>query len=190
MIGMEAGQSAFGDVYAWFKNLLAWPLVHLAQDIIADSFIKAVTDKIMPELNKQASIMPVHEDDELSVDWFNGRGTPNANAFLKSAITGLDLGSDAIKLFHLLAEATCFGAKAIAECFTNQNIPVKGLIGIGGVAKKSHFIMQMMADVMNMPIKINKSEQRSALGAAMFAATAAGIYERIEDATECHGARL
>ncbi len=187
MIGMEAGQSAFGDVYAWFKNLIAWPFENIARGVIEEDVIRSVTDKIIPELNKQAAATPLHEDDEISMDWFNGRRTPNANAYLKSTITGLDLGSDAVKLFRSLAEATCFGAKAIVECFINQNIPVKGLIGIGGVAKKSPFIMQMMADVMNMPIKINKSEQTCALGAAMFAATVAGIYNKVEDAMKAMG---
>ena len=186
MIGMEAGQSAFGDVYAWFKNLLSWPL-HLATDVLDESTIKSITDKIIPALSQQASMMPLHEHNELSLDWFNGRRTPNANALLTSTVTGLDLGSDAIKIFYSLAEATCFGAKAIVECFTNQNIPVKGLIGIGGVAKKSPFIMQMMADVMNMPIKINKSEQTCALGAAMFAATVAGVNSKVEDAMQAMG---
>lgn len=184
MIGMEAGQSAFGDVYAWFKNLIAWPLENIARGAVDEETIKSITDKIIPQLNKQAAATPLHEQDEISMDWFNGRRTPNANAYLKSAITGLDLGSDAVKIFRSLAEATCFGAKAIVECFINQNIPVKGLIGIGGVAKKSPFIMQMMADVMNMPIKINKSEQTCALGAAMFAATVAGIYNKVEDAMQ------
>lgn len=187
MIGMEAGQSAFGDVYAWFKNLVAWPLENIARGLIDEDAIRSITDKIIPELNKQAAATPFHEQDELSMDWFNGRRTPNANAYLKSTITGLDLGSDAVKIFRSLAEATCFGAKAIVECFINQNIPVKGLIGIGGVAKKSPFIMQMMADVMNMPIKINKSEQTCALGAAMFAATVAGIYDKVEDAMQAMG---
>ncbi|MGN6354210.1 MAG: ribulokinase [Parafilimonas sp.] len=186
MIGMEAGQSAFGDVYAWFKNLLSWPL-HLATDVLDENTIKSITDKIIPALSKQASMVPLHESNELSLDWFNGRRTPNANALLTSTITGLDLGSDAVKIFHSLAEATCFGAKAIVECFINQNIPVKGLIGIGGVAKKSPFIMQMMADVMNTPIKINKSEQTCALGAAMFAATVAGVYSKVEDAMQAMG---
>jgi L-ribulokinase len=186
-IGMEAGQSAFGDVYAWFKNLIAWPLENIARGAVDEEIIKSITDKIIPELNKQAAATPLHEQDEISMDWFNGRRTPDANAYLKSAITGLDLGSDAVKIFRSLAEATCFGAKAIVECFINQNIPVKGLIGIGGVAKKSPFIMQMMADVMNMPIKINKSEQTCALGAAMFAATAAGIYNKVEDAMQAMG---
>jgi len=84
-------------------------------------------------------------------------------------------------------EATCFGAKAIVNRFVEQGIAVKGLIGMGGVAKKSPSIMQTMADVMNMPIKIHKSEQTCAAGAAMFAATAAGVYSKVEDAMAAMG---
>lgn len=187
MIGMEAGQSAFGDVYAWFKNIVSWPLIHFSENILDEKTISSITNKIIPALSQQAATLSLQDDDELSIDWFNGRRTPDANASLKGAITGLDLGSDAVKIFRALAEATCFGAKAIVECFTSQYIPVKGLIGIGGVAKKSPFIMQLMADVMEMPIKINKSEQTCALGAAMFAATVAGIYQKVEDAMQAMG---
>jgi L-ribulokinase len=84
-------------------------------------------------------------------------------------------------------EATCFGAKAIVDRFNKEGIPVKGLIGLGGVAKKSPYIMQMMANVMNMPIRIHKSEQTCAVGAAMFAATAAGVFPKVEDAMEAMG---
>ena len=121
------------------------------------------------------------EHSELAVDWFNGRRTPDTNQLLTASITGLDLGSDAVRMFRAVVESTCFGAKAIVERFIEQGILVKGLIGLGGVAKKSPFIMQMMADVMNMPIKIHKSEQTCALGAAMFAATVAGVYEKVEE---------
>ncbi|MFX6949815.1 FGGY-family carbohydrate kinase, partial [Acinetobacter baumannii] len=82
----------------------------------------------------------------------NGRRTPDANQLLKGAFAGLNLGTDAPRMFRALVEATCFGAKNIVDCFVEQDVPVKGLIGLGGVAKKSPFIMQMMADVMNMPI--------------------------------------
>lgn len=182
MIGMEAGQSAFGDVYAWFKQLLTWPLRHLS-----DSDNAVATDKILSELNKQAAQIPVKENMELGIDWFNGRRTPDANPFVGGAIMNLNLGTDAPAVFRSLVESTCFGAKAIVDRFLNEGVPIKGLIGIGGVAKKSPFIMQMMADVMNMPIRINKSEQTCALGAAMFAATAAGCFERVEDAMEAMG---
>jgi L-ribulokinase len=188
MMGMEAGQSAFGDVYAWFKNLLAWPLKNIAlQSPLPEKFIDEIVEKIVPELSKQASQLLFDENSELSTDWFNGRRTPDANPFLKATISGLNLGSDAPKIFRSLVEATCFGAKAIVDRFTEQGIPVKGLIGIGGVARKSSFIMQMMADVLDKPIKINKSEQTGALGAAMFAATTAGIYEKVEEAMKQMG---
>lgn len=188
MIGMEAGQSAFGDVYAWFKNLLTWPLKKIpGQDASLDQMIDAIQDRIIPELSQAAALIEVDGQNELSVDWFNGRRTPDANASVKACITGLSLGSDAPSIFRSLAEATCFGSKAIVDRFAEQNIPVKGLIGIGGIARKSPFIMQMLADVLNRPIKINRSEQTSALGAAMFAATVAGIYDKVEDSMMAMG---
>jgi L-ribulokinase len=193
MIGMEAGQSAFGDAYAWFKNVLSWPLKNLlTSSTILDAdtiqrLIDETTDKIIPELSKQAALLPNDEDAPLAIDWLNGRRTPDANQELKGAIAGLDFGSNAPAIFKAIVEATCFGAKAIVDRFNEQGIPIKGLIGMGGVAKKSPFIMQMMADVMNMPIRIHKSDQTCALGAAMFAATAAGIYNKVEDAMHAMG---
>ncbi|MBI3717702.1 MAG: ribulokinase [Sphingobacteriales bacterium] len=193
MIGLEAGQSAFGDAYAWYKRLISWPLQNilskssLIDEAAKNQLIKETEDAIIPELSKLASQITVDENSELAVDWFNGRRTPDANQLLTASITGLDLGSDAVRLFRAVVESTCFGAKAIVERFNEQGIPVKGLIGLGGVAKKSPFIMQMMADVMNMPIRIHKSEQTCALGAAMFAATAAGVYSKVEQAMKAMG---
>lgn len=188
MMGMEAGQSAFGDAYAWFKNILMWPLQKLlttsaiVDNDTATKLIEETTNNIIAELSKEANLIPLEENNELALDWLNGRRTPDANQLLKGAISGLNLGTDAPRIFRAIAEATCFGAKAIVDRFNEQGLPVKGLIGIGGVAKKSPFIMQMMADVMDMPIRIHKSEQTCALGAAMFAATAAGIYSKVEEA--------
>lgn len=184
MIGMEAGQSAFGDVYAWFKQLLSWPLKNILanMDGLQDDMLERTMNEIIPQLGRMAAEIPVDEQLELSTDWFNGRRTPDANALVKAAITGLHLGTGAPSVFRSLVESTCFGAKAITERFVEQSIPINGLIGIGGVARKSPFIMQMLADVINMPIKINRSEQTSALGAAMFAATIAGEYENVQDA--------
>ena len=193
MMGMEAGQSAFGDAYAWFRNILAWPLQKLLpKSAIIDGdtaakLIEEATNNIIGELSKQANLIPLDETNELALDWLNGRRTPDTNQLLKGAIAGLNLGTDAPRIFRAIAEATCFGAKAIVDRFNEQGVPVKGLIGIGGVAKKSPFIMQMMADVMDMPIRIHKSEQTCALGAAMFAATAAGIFTKVEDAMQAMG---
>jgi L-ribulokinase len=85
-------------------------------------------------------------------------------------------------MFRALVEATCFGAKKIADRFNEEGIQIKGLIGLGGVAKKSPFIMQTMADVMDMAVRVHKSEQTCAAGAAMFAAVAAGIHPNVTDA--------
>jgi L-ribulokinase len=193
MIGLEAGQSAFGDTYAWFKNMLAWPVKNLLESStvinaeIASKLREEMLDKVIPELTKQALAIPLREEDELAIDWLNGRRTPDASQLLKGAMTGLNLGSDAPRLFKAWVEATCFGAKAIVDRFNSEGVPVKGLIGLGGVARKSPYIMQVMADVMNMPLRIHKSEQTCALGAAMFGATAAGLYTKVEDAMNVMG---
>ena len=193
MIGLEAGQSAFGDAYAWFKNILAWPIQKiLSQSAIGNAdttrnTIAGIEEKIISELTIQAEQLQPDTDSELAVDWLNGRRTPGANQLLKGGFTGLSLATDAPRMFRALVEATCFGAKKIVDCFIEQGVPVRGLIGLGGVARKSPFIMQMMADTMNMPIRIHRSEQTCAAGAAMFAATAAGIYPKVENAMVAMG---
>jgi len=193
MAGLEAGQSAFGDVYAWFKNLISWPLNHLLtqSDLIDEATALALKEelesKIIANLSQQAEALGDGDYAELAIDWLNGRRTPDANQELKGAITGLGLGTDAPRFFRALAAATCFGAKAIVDRFKEQGVPVKGIIGIGGVAKKSPYIMQMMADVLEMPIRIHRFEHTCALGAAMFAAVASGIYPTIEDAMAAMG---
>jgi L-ribulokinase len=197
MMGLEAGQSAFGDAYAWMRNLLAWPLQHVLPLSATDSqkgglnrdLRDRIIDNMIPELSSQAAALSFDEHDlnELGLDWFNGRRTPDANQLLKGALIGLNLGTDAPRLFRAIVESTCFGARAIVDRFILEGVQVKGLIGLGGVARKSPFIMQMMADVMDMPIRIHSSEQTCALGAAMFAATAAGIYPKVERAMAAMG---
>lgn len=184
MIGLEAGQSAFGDTYAWFKQVLSWPIELL--NLPADQKEKLL-DQIIPKLTQQAQALPFNEENEVAIDWLNGRRTPDANQELKAALAGLNLASSAPSIYRTLVESTCFGAKAIVDRFNNEGVPVKGLIGLGGVARKSPYIMQMMADVMKMPIRIHKSDQTCAAGAAMFAATAAGIYPKVEEAMQAMG---
>jgi L-ribulokinase len=183
MMGLEAGQSAFGDAYAWFRDLLLWPFRHISQARQDET----IFERLIPDLSRHAAELPLDENDEYAIDWLNGRRTPDANQLLTGALTGLNLGTSAPQLFRAIVESTCFGAKAIVDRFNDEGVPVHGLIGLGGVARKSPFIMQMMADVMNMPIRIHRSEQTCALGAAMFAATAAGIYPNVEAAMTAMG---
>jgi L-ribulokinase len=172
MLGMEAGQSAFGDVYAWFQQLLAFPLQHL----LPAEEVERLAQQIIPVLSEKAAEIPVSANDPVALDWLNGRRTPDANHTLKGGLMGLHLGTDAPRIFKALVEATAFGARTIVARFRTEGIPIHEVIGIGGVSKKSPFVMQTLANVLNMPIKIAASEQACALGAAICAATAAGIY--------------
>lgn len=190
MIGLEAGQSGFGDIYAWFRSLLYWPIqAILVQEKSMDTRTKEklsndIYDKIIPVLTDEAKKLPVDETSIIALDWLNGRRTPDANQLLKGAITGLNLGSDAPRVFRALVEATAFGARTVNDRFESEGVPIKQIIATGGISKKSDFIMQTIADVLGRPIKVCESEQVCALGAAMCAAAASGIYGTIEEAQQ------
>lgn len=190
MLGMEAGQSAFGDIYNWFKGILMWPVQELVGDSglinmdTRDKLTGEVSGKLIAALSDAAELVPFSTSGPLAVDWMNGRRTPDANPLLKGAITGLSLGTDAPAIFRALVEATVFGSKAIVERFLQEGVPIRGVIALGGVAKKSSLVMQIMADVLNMPLKVVKSEETCALGAAMAASVAAGYYQTIEEAQQ------
>ncbi|HUX58656.1 MAG TPA: ribulokinase [Bacteroidales bacterium] len=185
MLGMEAGQSAFGDIYAWYRDLLMWPLkTFLTEDNPVYTEIKS---KLLTELSEKASRIPFSTNDVVAIDWMNGRRTPDVNPHLKGVIGNLTLGSDAPRIFKALVESTAFGAKKIVNRFTEQGLTIEGIIALGGVAKKSPYVMQVLADVLNMPIKVVRSEHTCALGAAMFAAVVAGVYPTIEEAQSSMG---
>ncbi|MCI0496225.1 ribulokinase, partial [candidate division KSB1 bacterium] len=193
VLGMEAGQSAFGDVYAWFKDVLMWPVENILTKIpgideaMKIKMINEISDSMIPELSKAAEKLSINENGILALDWLNGRRTPDANQALKGAITGLNLGSDAPQIFRALVEATAFGAKKIVDRFIEEGVQIKGVIAVGGIPKKSPFVMQVTADVLDMPIKVIASDQAVALGTAMAAATACGLYPTIEAAQQAMG---
>jgi L-ribulokinase len=193
MLGMEAGQSAFGDIYAWFRELLLWPVDSIVarstwmDDSVKEKLIREVEDNLIPEITKQAQDIPIGESGIVALDWMNGRRTPDANQVLKGAIFGLNLGSDAARIFRALVEATAFGAKKIVDRFISEGVRIDGIVALGGVARKSPFVMQVVADVLNMPILVARSEQACALGAAMAAATVAGLYPTVLEAQKAMG---
>ncbi len=193
MLGLEAGQSAFGDIYAWFRELLMWPVdeimkkTALLDEQTKASLAEEIEGSVIAKLSEEAAKIPIDESTIVALDWWNGRRSPDANQALKGAMMGLNLGSDAPRVFKALVEATCFGSKRIADRFAEEGIPVKEVVALGGVAKKSPYVMQVMADVLNMPIRVVKSEQTPALGMAMFAATVAGLYPKVENAMKSMG---
>jgi len=184
MLGMEAGQSAFGDLYAWYKRLLMWPIENLLENPEESA---KISDKILKRLDEEAAKRPVGESGIVALDWVNGRRTPDADQSLKSAIAGLSMGSDTVAVYKALAESTAFGARKIIDRFIDEGVEIREVIALGGVAKKSKFVMQTVSDVIGLEIKVVESEQACALGSAMFAAVAAGIYSSVEEAQNAMG---
>jgi L-ribulokinase len=191
MIGLEAGQSSFGDVYAWFRDLLAWPLrsIPAVQRHLADrdnGTVEEAVEKIIPALSEEAAAIDI-DDSLVALDWLNGRRTPFADQKLKGALAGMTLGTNAVKVFRALVESTAFGAKAIIERFTDEGIAIEDAVATGGIPKKSPFVMQVISDVLDMPVRITATDLVGALGASMFAATAAGVYPSIHEAQKSMG---
>ncbi|WP_027379642.1 ribulokinase [Chryseobacterium daeguense] len=193
LMGLEAGQSAFGDLLAWYKDILMWP----TQNILMNSNIidenqkqllkEEIEQNLIRNLTLEAEKIPLSEAVPIALDWINGRRTPDADQELKAAISNLSLGTKAPHIFKALVNAICFGAKKIVDRFEEEGVKIKKVIGIGGVARKSPFIMQTLANVLNMPIVVAASDQAPALGAAIYAAVAAGIYPNVQEASQKMG---
>lgn len=193
MLGLEAGQSAFGDIYAWFGKLLMWPVTEIISSMnwldekTKERINTETTDRMITELSEQAESLADEETAIVALDWLNGRRTPYANQELKGAISGLSLGSDAPRIFKSLVEATAFGSRMINDRFVSEGVRIDGVIAIGGVAKKNPFVMQIVADVLNMPIKVASSDQTCALGSAMAASVMAGVHKDFGAAQKAMG---
>ena len=179
LIGFEAGQSSFGDAYAWFKDILMWPVNKLIAD---KKIIEEMEDKIIPVLSVEAEKISPEGTGLIALDWLNGRRTPYADQKLKGAITGLSLGTDTPKIFRAIVEATAFGSRAIVDRLLEDGVEIEEVIAIGGIPQKSPLVMQILSDVLDMPVKVASSLQAVALGAAVFAAVASGYYKDIYSA--------
>ena len=160
LTGLEAGQCAFGDIYAWFTRFL--------------SYAGKVS---LPDLEREAAALP--DSPVMALDWMNGRRTPDANELLTGSIYGLNLGTTPPMVFRALVESTAFGARAIIDRYEREGLHVESVTAVGGIARKSSFVMQFLADAMNMPIRVAASDQAVALGAAMFGAAASGVHKDI-----------
>jgi L-ribulokinase len=175
MVGLEAGQAAFGDTFAWYAELLAWGRPELDKDFFFN------------RISEAAAKEPVDIDAPIFMDWLNGRRSPKANLALKGAFTGLTLSTTAPRLYRSLAEGLAFGFRRIVETIADHGVEIKRVIATGSVAKRSPFVMQITADVLGIPIQVAASEQTCALGAAMIASVAAGLHKSVRDAQDAMG---
>ncbi|MDD3791168.1 MAG: ribulokinase [Sphaerochaetaceae bacterium] len=182
-IGYEAGQSAYGDFYAWFRDLVMWPLRNMGTTT-SSSDINKFEKEVLPALEREAAKIVPTENSPVALDWINGRRTPYADQTLKGALSGLTLGSDAPAVMNMLLESTAFGARAILECFEAGGVEIDKIIAIGGVARKSSLGMQILADVTGRAIHVTSDDQAPAIGAAVFASVAAGLYSDVPTAQQ------
>ncbi|MDF9827855.1 L-ribulokinase [Ereboglobus sp. PH5-5] len=181
LVGIETGLSAFGDVYAWFRDLLAYPLTEiLAKSKLLDAdtaqkLIAEIRANILRELDAAAATTP-GENAPFATDWLNGRRSPAPDAALSGGITGLRLSSTAPQLYRALVEATAFATRAIVDHLAANNLEIDHLVAAGGISQKSPFVMQTLSDVLGREIRVTGCPHTCALGAAVFASVVAGVH--------------
>ncbi len=178
--GLEAGQAAVGDIFAWFTR----------QGVPAYYTEEAATEGISVYhlLERRAAALKPGESGLLALDWWNGNRSPLMDASLSGLILGLTLDTKPEHVYRALIEATAFGTRLIVETMRRQGIPVDEALCCGGLAEKNELLMQIYADVLQMELKVARSSQTCALGSAMWGAVAAGAqgggYDTIQDAAE------
>ncbi|MFA5728318.1 MAG: ribulokinase [Candidatus Neomarinimicrobiota bacterium] len=170
--GIEAGQSAVGDIFLWFVN-----------NLVPESYGKTADEKFENLAQSAAQLKP-GETGLLVLDWNNGNRTILVDVRLTGLLMGQTLHTQPHEIYRALIEATAFGALAIIDRIENYGVPVREIVNCGGLATKNPLLMQIYADVTGRPMKISRSEQTPALGAAIFTAVAAGRYVKITDAQQ------
>lgn len=168
--GIEAGQSAVGDIFLWFVHQL-----------VPDAY-GATPGAKFAALDERASALKPGESGLLALDWNNGNRCVLTDVRLSGLVLGQTLHTSAAELYRALVEATAFGARMIVDRVREYGVPVEQVITCGGLAVKSPFLMQVYADILGMPMAVAASDQTCALGAALFGAVAAGAFADVEEA--------
>jgi L-ribulokinase len=160
--GIEAGQSAVGDIFLWFVN-------HL----VPEKYGKSQEEKFK-NLEMKAEKLPPGESGLLALDWNNGNRTILVDVRLTGLMLGQTLHTEPHEIYRALVEATAFGALAIIDRIESNGVTINEIVNCGGLAVKNSLLMQIYADITGRPMKVSRSEQTPALGAAMFGAISAG----------------
>jgi L-ribulokinase len=166
LFGYEAGQSGVGDIFAWYADTGVPPEEH-------DEARRRGID-LHRLLEEEAARLRPGESGLLALDWWNGNRSVLVDADLSGAILGLTLATRPAEIYRALIEATAFGTRVIIDAFEAAGLPVAGLVACGGLPQRNQLLMQIYADVTGREIAVAGSPQTPALGAAMFAAAAAG----------------
>ncbi len=162
--GIEAGQSAVGDIFGWYVNKLSPGSLSYE------------------ELTEGAELLSPGESGLLALDWNNGNRTVLVDQQLTGMVLGLTLHTSPFEVYRAFVEATAFGARMIRDRMVEYGVPVERVITCGGIAVKSPFLMQIYADVFGCRMSVARDEQTCALGSAMAGAVVAGEYRSFADA--------
>jgi len=168
--GIEAGQSAVGDIFLWFVN-------HLVPDKYGST-----PDARFEKLGELAARQKPGEHGLLALDWNNGNRTVLVDVRLSGLLLGQTLHTEAHEVYRALIEATAFGALTIIKRIEEYGVRVDEIVNCGGLATKNALLMQIYADVTGRPMKVSRSDQTCALGAAIFGAVAAGAFKTVAEA--------
>ncbi len=179
LYGYEAGQSGVGDIFAWFVN-------HAVPQEYRDA-AKAAGMDLHAYLEHEASQQQPGEHGLLALDWNNGNRSTLVDANLSGLIVGLTLATRAPDIYRALIEATAYGTRIIIEAFEERGVAIRELVAAGGLPEKNALLRQIYADVTGRPLRLSGSPQAPALGSAMHAAVAAGVYPDIRAAAAVMG---
>ena len=176
----ESGQSAVGDIFAWFMRTSVPPEYHKEAEEKGVDIYKL--------LEMKAAKLKPGESGLIALDWWNGNRSILMNANLSGVLVGMTLGTKPEEIYRVLIEATAFGTEKIIQTHEEQGIPIRELYACGGLAEKNELLLQIYADVTGREIRVAESQQAAALGAAIIGAIAAGKqnggYDDFKEATK------
>lgn len=173
--GLEAGQAAVGDTFAWFM-----------ENAVPESYVreaKAQGKNIYAYLTEKAAALRPGQSGLLALDWFNGNRAPYGDGDLTGLIVGLNLRTKPEEIFRALIESTAFGTKAIVDIYEGNGVQVREVYATGGIPLKNPFMMQLYADVLDKEVRVVASTQGGAKGSAILAGAACGAFPDIQSAT-------
>jgi L-ribulokinase len=163
-MGIEAGQSAVGDLFNWCVSKLG--------------------GGSHESLEAEASNLAPGASGLLALDWNNGNRTILVDPMLSGLLVGQTLQTTQFEIYRALIEATAFGARRIIEHLESHGVSIEEIVVCGGLAEKSRLVMQVYADVCKRPLKLSKSSQTCALGAAICGGVVGGVFASVDDGVE------
>lgn len=197
-LGGEAGQAAFGDLFAWYKRILMWPLTGgtTPSSDFDESDIDGASDATELAVRLGSSLLArldgaaqerglAAADGITALDWINGRRNPDLDEAATAALIGLRIGHDAVDVYAALAKSAVLGSKAIFESLRTVGISLDEVVLVGGIARKSPYICQLIADALGVPVMVLKEKEACARGASIFASVASGVFSSVPDAQKC-----